>query len=634
MNPTLFETTPVLPQNDSFANQLLRKAGLVKNKLSYVWSDKHPNAEGIPYAATVPFDETPSAAWLVKFAGAIVKVVLNFIASVPGTISEVLKEKIVTACNQIADYQQQFEDIMAGGDVTNPFIIQKIIALQASLMAVVAEITQLITSAIGELTGTFDPGEHHTEETYKALFATIPLPEIANQYRDDSFFAHLRVGGQNPMLLQGVGSLPDKFPLTNAQYQSVMGRDDDLAAAMQENRLYLLDYQDLGLLATSGPVKKTLTGVGYSYAPVALFALPKGKSALVPVAIQCNQDPDTNPIILPDNNAESSGYWTWLMAKTVVQNAEENYHEIFVHLARTHLVSEVFAMATPRNLSGRHPLYLLLKPHLEGAIFINEGAADTLLPPLLFIDTLFAAPISSAQLMTVKDRLSFDFYKKMLPADLASRKVDNPALHYPYRDDATLIWNAIKTWVSDYVKTYYLSDADVTQDYELSDWVKDVANSGKIKGFKAITSREQLIEVLTMVIFTASAQHAAVNFSQPDLCAYAPAISALLSAPAPDNTRGHSLEAWSRMLPPLLAAIERVTIYNVLGGVYYRKLGEYKSNAFPYADIITDPAVSGYLAQFNAALTNIESTINGRNSQRTYPYTYLLPGNVPASTNI
>ncbi|WP_279610462.1 lipoxygenase family protein, partial [Burkholderia gladioli] len=98
---------------------------------------------------------------------------------------------------------------------------------------------------------------------------------------------------------------------------------------------------------------------------------------------------------------------------------------------------------------------------------------------------------------------------------------------YPYRDDGMLIWNAIRRWVGAYVGVYYLSDSAVINDYELAAWTKDVAGSGRVKGFVTIQSRQQLIDVLTLVIFNASAQHAAVNFSQPDYCLYAPALSAL-----------------------------------------------------------------------------------------------------------
>ncbi|MDO2123231.1 lipoxygenase family protein, partial [Escherichia coli] len=98
-------------------------------------------------------------------------------------------------------------------------------------------------------------------------------------------------------------------------------------------------------------------------------------------------------------------------------------------------------------------------------------------------------------------------------------------------------------------------------------WVGEVIGSGKVAGFRPITGRSQLVEVLTMVIFTASAQHAAVNFPQPSMMTYAPAICAMSAAPAPDSPSGKSEADWLKMMPPTLVALEKVNIYHLLGSV-------------------------------------------------------------------
>lgn len=68
---------------------------------------------------------------------------------------------------------------------------------------------------------------------------------------------------------------------------------------------------------------------------------------------------------------------------------------MFVHLAPDPLVSEAFCLATQRTLAPSHPLHVLLAPHFEGTLFINEGAARILLPSAGFIDVMFAAPIQT-----------------------------------------------------------------------------------------------------------------------------------------------------------------------------------------------------------------------------------------------
>ncbi|WP_322025800.1 lipoxygenase family protein [Burkholderia sp. BCC1977] len=631
---------PLLPQKDTLAGQLARAAYTQAQKLNYVWTESFLNSANIPMAATVTAADLPTVEWLLLTAGVLVKILANFLAAAPGTAAALWQSQLNSIGATVASSQSSYNALVANpGSPTAP---AQILTLQTTLLGVLKTINSLIQTIIPQLDSIFaGQDSNRTEANYQALFATIPLPPIASTFHQDSMFAYLRVGGQNPVLIQGISSLPAKFPLTNAQYQQVMGATDDLATAALENRLYLLDYAALGQIATSGPVSKLLTGTGYSYAPIALFAIPKGGTDLTPVAIQCGQDPSAYPIFLPSPPSSASAYWAWQEAKTVVQGAEENYHEMFVHLSRTHYVSEVFAMATNRNLAKTHPLYVLLAPHFEGTLFINEGASLILMPPvpLGFINTLFAAPMPTIEQGVANDRLAFDFYQHMLPTDLANRKVDNPTHlpNYPYRDDGLLIWNAIAAWTASYVNVYYSSDSDVTNDYELAAWVSDVANNGHVKGFVPITSKSQLADVLTLVIFNASAQHAAVNFSQPDLCTYAPALSAMLSAPAPASVNGQSQNNWNQMLPPMLAAVERLAIYELLGGVYYRSLGQYLSNTFPYQPLITDPRITrsgGPLQQFQQALQQAETTIANRNLTRTTPYPYLLPSRIPPSTNI
>jgi arachidonate 15-lipoxygenase len=312
---------------------------------------------------------------------------------------------------------------------------------------------------------------------------------------------------------------------------------------------------------------------------------------------------------------------------------------MFVHLARTHLVTEAFCVATHRHLAVTHPLFVLLKPHFEGLLYINDQAAKGLLPPNGFIDVMFAAPIETTQAAVGKNRLAFDFYASMLPVDLQTRNMMNSNVlpDFAYRDDGLLVWNAIANWTRDYVNVYYSSDSDVINDTELTAWTNDVITNGKIGGFKAITSRQQLADVLTMIIFTASAQHAVVNFPQPEQFTYAPAVSPTAYAPAPQANVVYTQADWQKMMPPMMSAYEKVVIYHLLGAIYHGKLGQYNSAVYPHAPLFNDERVvgaGGPLQRFQNTLASIEQTIIERNKTRAYPYKYLLPSQIPNSTNI
>lgn len=235
-----------------------------------------------------------------------------------------------------------------------------------------------------------EPSEGIALDEYTALFQTLPLPAVAHHLFDDESFARYRVAGPNPMLIKGIKRIPVNFPLSDAQYQSVMRAADSIALAASEHRLYLLDYAELAFLAekpgeTDGRTK-------YVFAPIALFALPKGGGAMRPVAIQCGQTPAANPLFFPAKAGTGKG-WGWQMAKLGVQIAKCNYHELFVHLARTHLLIEAIAVASHRHLASNHPLNILLLPHCVGTLFINNAAAEFLISPGSPIDHFFGAPI-------------------------------------------------------------------------------------------------------------------------------------------------------------------------------------------------------------------------------------------------
>ena len=588
---------------------------------------------------TVPPAEGFSARpeWISLVALEALRILINTImigVKNAGGIFEFIHKflKDLEAVAKQLDLERELADAIAKEIETQgfPTSLPKLITFLEGVVKIVAEtITEETLVDIVQIIiqlGTVS-GRASSLEDYNQLFQFISLPAISQNFKEDAVFASMRVAGPNPLMIERMKALDPRLPITDEQYQSVMGTQDSLEAALADGRLYLADYSVFdGVLNGSFPVLQK-----FSYSPLALFAIPPGGQSLRAVAIQCAAHPGPdNPIFLPRDGDN------WLIAKTIVQIADANFHEAVSHLGQTHLFIEPFVIATHNQLSSVHPLFVLLTPHYEGTLAINNAAQSNLIAPFGFVDKLLSGTIDQSRVLAVKGAqiLLLNVNTSTLPQTLAQRGVDDPSRlpDYPYRDDALLLWGAINQWVESYVNHYYASDAAVQGDTELQNWVAALVahDGGRLNNVgvaNRISTRAQVIELVTMVLFTASAQHAAVNYPQGTIMSYAPAMPLAGYTPSPVTQEGSSVGDYFKLLPPLDSAELQMEILYLLGSVYFKRLGDYGDNYFK------DPVIQNHLAQFKQDLQNIEAEINKRNKTRT-PYEFLLPSKIPQSINI
>lgn len=467
---------------------------------------------------------------------------------------------------------------------------------------------------------------------YDVMFQSIPLPDIARTFQEDSSFANLRVAGPNPTSLVRVGptGLPDRFPVTEALFRIATAGTDSLAEALRQGRLYMLNYAGL----TAEPDGTYPSRQKYGFEPIALFVVPPVAAidrSLVPVAIQCGQDPLRWPIVVPGDGAN------WLKAKTVVQIADACWHELGVHTARTHLMIEPFPIATHNRLPATHPLRRLLDPHFEGTLFVNAGVASTFLgAPGGLADTTMTGTVDASRAVSAGSTITHGFRGAYLPGWLADQGLDDTLKLpvFPFRDDGLLMWNAIGVWVRAYVGVYWPTDDDVVADGALQAWAREIASfdGGRLADFGetqsgAIRTTAYLAEALQMIVWTASGLHAAVNFPQATVLSYAPAMPFAGYTDArtpPPTTQADVL----RLMPPFDQAFKQLNGMYIAGSVYYTRLGEYAAGQFD------NPAVQAALRAFRERLAAIEAIVIARNRVRRYPYEHLLPSKVPQSINI
>ena len=197
------------------------------------------------------------------------------------------------------------------------------------------------------------------------------------------------------------------------------------------------------------------------------------------------------------------------------------------------------------------------------------------------MDELLAGTLDATRELAARALADYSLNHAALPAALHARGVDDASVlpHYPYRDDALLYWRVIKRWVHDYVAHLLpLVAGRLSRTPSSRKWCRELGHAGRVAGFRdgaVITTRTALVDALTSVIFTASVQHAAVNYPQYDHMAYTPSMPLAGFAPAPVGVHGLNEQDYLELLPPQRSALGQLNILYLLGSVRHTTLGEY-----------------------------------------------------------
>ncbi|MEH2222563.1 lipoxygenase family protein [Nostoc sp.] len=463
-------------------------------------------------------------------------------------------------------------------------------------------------------------------EEYEELLSLLPKPDVIKNYKTDSCFAEQRLSGANPLAIQKIDVLPDNFAVTDAHFQKVAGTELTLEKALKEGKLYFLDYPLLSDI--KGGVYENVKK--YLPKPQALFYWQSNDSSnggsLVPVAIQINHDSGAKSVIYTPDDP----HLDWFLAKTCVQIADGNHQELGSHFAYTHAVMAPFAIVTARQLAENHPIALLLKPHFRFMLFDNDLGRTQFLQPGGPVDEFMAGSLAESLGFVAKVYEEWSVEKFTFPRLIKSRRTDDPEIlpHFPFRDDGILIWNAVEKFVYEYLQLYYKTSQDISDDYELQNWARELVakDGGRVKGMPAkIETLAQLIEIISVVVFTCAPLHSALNFSQYEYMAFVPNMPYAAYHPIPE-TKGVDLETIMKILPPFKQAADQVMWTEILTSYHYDKLGFYDEE-------FADPLAQEIVVQFQQNLHEIERQIDIRNQTRPIPYNYFKPSQIINSIN-
>lgn len=303
------------------------------------------------------------------------------------------------------------------------------------------------------------------------------------------------------------------------------------------------------------------TASRYACAPVIIFQL-HSDGRLHPLAITLDYRGNLgesvtifNRRLAPDDKGriDEKDDWPWRYAKTCAATADWARHEIAVHLVDTHMIEEAIIVATNRTIPQDHLLYQLLRPHWLRTLALNDAARTTLVPYVIARIAGFGPSTEYKTSRALKlidwSYKNFNFQAKYVPNDLKKRGFDVYAekgqkyRNYPYATNIYLLWGVIRDFVKTVLQVKYPSDEKVQGDAYISDWCKEIQTMGQIPTFPTITTRDQLIDAVTMCIHTASPQHTAVNYLQEYYYGFVAARPPALCTPLPEDLK--TLQAYT-----------------------------------------------------------------------------------------
>ncbi|KAF9688665.1 hypothetical protein SADUNF_Sadunf01G0011800 [Salix dunnii] len=492
-------------------------------------------------------------------------------------------------------------------------------------------------------------------------------------FRDEEF-ARQTLAGLNPSSIK----LVTEWPLRSKLDPEIYGpQESAITAEMVEQeikgfmtceqavkaqKLFILDYHDLFLPYVSKI--RELKGTTL-YGSRTLFFLTH-EGTLRPLAIELTRPPiDGKPqwkqVFRPAWH--STDVWLWRLAKAHVLAHDSGYHQLISHWLRTHCCTEPYIIAANRQLSEMHPIYRLLHPHFRYTMEINALARQYLISAQGVIETSFFPGKYSMELSSAVYDQEWRFDYEALPKDLIKRgmAVEDPSAphglkltveDYPYANDGLVLWDIIKEWVSDYVNHYYSDPSLIVSDNELQAWWTEVRMEGHVDKkdepwWPVLRTPQDLVEILTTIIWIASGHHAAVNFGQYTYAGYFPnrPTTARMNMPTEDPNDELLKLFWEKpeviLLTTYPSQIQATTVMAILDVLSNHSPDEEYLGQQIEPAWTEEPVINAAFVKFNGRLKEFEGIIDQRNTDMklknrngagTVPYELLKPFSDPGVT--
>ncbi|OCT70163.1 hypothetical protein XELAEV_18037084mg [Xenopus laevis] len=291
------------------------------------------------------------------------------------------------------------------------------------------------------------------------------------------------------------------------------------------------------------------------------------------------------------------------------------------------VTNEMVECSLERNLTLEQEIELLIH-HVRFTIAINTKAREQLICECGLFDKANATGGGGHVELLLRAMKYFTYESLCLPEAIQMRGMENTEEipYYFYRDDGLKVWEATQKirirfgWAESRI---LLKKAE--------SWIRCIPTLNPQQRFpKVIKTKDKLIEYLTLVIFTASGQHAAVNFGQYDWCSWIPNSPPTMRQPPPTEKGVVTIEFIIESLP------DRGRSCWHLGAVW--ALSQFQDNEiflgyYPDEHFV-EKSVKEAMVKFRKNLEEITSFIQDRNKNKKLPYYYVSPDRIPNSVAV
>lgn len=196
---------------------------------------------------------------------------------------------------------------------------------------------------------------------------------------------------------------------------------------------------------------------------------------------------------------------------------------------------------------------------------------------------------------------------------------------YPFANDGLLLWDAITDWATSYVNHYYPQSNLVESDEELKAWWEEIRTVGHgdkkdEPWWPQLKTQDDLIGIVSTIMWVSSGHHSAVNFGQYDFAGYFPNRPTIARTKMPNEDPTD--EEWQSFIkrpedallkcfPSQIQATKVMTILDVLSSHSPEEeyIGENIEAAWE-----AEPTIKTAFEEFRAKLNELEGIIDSRNT--------------------